>query len=313
MSLFLPRTPRLRLALALADGAWLAAAGWLAHVVRFPAGAERAAKLHELLGHPGLLATGFVAMWAAAVAAELYEPIMLRRRPRWRRRVAIVAAVWGMALGGRNVPGPELAVRPRSAADHDRGVGGRSRGRARRGGVLAAAPAAPARARGRRGGRGRGDLPQAARAPGGAVGAGGRLRTDRGGGVAEEARRRGAELVVLAGIRVRRRRARVRPHGAAVLRGAGGGGLGDVGVARRAPAGGRAVAVRVPAPAGVLGDALGAVQPRHPRGGHRGGRRAPARRPARAAAGDAGGARSSTGDRCSSSRRGWGSSAAASG
>ena len=52
MSLFLPRTPRLRLALALADGAWLAVAGWLAHVVRFSAGVERVAKLHELLSHP---------------------------------------------------------------------------------------------------------------------------------------------------------------------------------------------------------------------------------------------------------------------
>lgn len=98
MSLFLPRTPRLRLALALADGAWLAVAGWLAHVLRFSAGVERVAKLHELLSHPALLATGFVAMWATAVAAELYEPVVLRRRREVAARVVIVAAVWGTAL-----------------------------------------------------------------------------------------------------------------------------------------------------------------------------------------------------------------------
>jgi exopolysaccharide biosynthesis polyprenyl glycosylphosphotransferase len=98
MSLFLPRTPRLRLVLALGDGGWLVVAGWLAHVVRFAAGAERAAKLHELLLHPGLLATGFVAMWATAVAAELYEPVVLRRRREVAARAAIVAVVWGTAL-----------------------------------------------------------------------------------------------------------------------------------------------------------------------------------------------------------------------
>jgi exopolysaccharide biosynthesis polyprenyl glycosylphosphotransferase len=98
MSLFLPRTPRLRLALALGDGVWLAAAGWLAHVIRFPAGAERAAKLNELVAYPGLLAAGFAAMWATAVAAELYEPIVLRRRAEVAARVGIVAAVWGTAL-----------------------------------------------------------------------------------------------------------------------------------------------------------------------------------------------------------------------
>ncbi len=99
MSLFLPRTPRLRLALAVFDGGWLAAAGWFAHVLRFSAGSERAAKLHELVSHPGLVAVGLAAMWATAVAAELYEPIVLRRRTEVTARVAVVAAVWGTALG----------------------------------------------------------------------------------------------------------------------------------------------------------------------------------------------------------------------
>ncbi len=99
MSLFLPRTPRLRLALAVFDGSWLGAAGYLAHVVRFSAGSERAAKLHELVAHPGLVVIGLAAMWATAVAAELYEPIVLRRRAEVAARVAVVAAVWGTALG----------------------------------------------------------------------------------------------------------------------------------------------------------------------------------------------------------------------
>ncbi|MBZ5589314.1 MAG: exopolysaccharide biosynthesis polyprenyl glycosylphosphotransferase [Acidobacteriia bacterium] len=98
MSSFFPATPRLRLPVALVDGVLLTAAVWLAHVIRFPAGPERASKWQELLRHPGLLVFSLVAMWATAVAAELYEPILLRRRGEVAARVAVVAAVWGTGL-----------------------------------------------------------------------------------------------------------------------------------------------------------------------------------------------------------------------
>jgi exopolysaccharide biosynthesis polyprenyl glycosylphosphotransferase len=98
MSSFLPATPRSRLPLALVDAVVLSAAVWLAHVVRFPAGLERTSKWQQLLAHPGLLATAILAMWAAAWAAELYEPILLRRRGEVIARVALAAAVWGTAL-----------------------------------------------------------------------------------------------------------------------------------------------------------------------------------------------------------------------
>jgi len=97
MTSFLPRTPRLRPLLALCDAALLAAAIWLAHMVRFVA-AERPAKWAQLFAHPGLLVTAFVALWALAVAAELYEPLLLRRRPEVATRVAVVAVVWGGAM-----------------------------------------------------------------------------------------------------------------------------------------------------------------------------------------------------------------------
>jgi exopolysaccharide biosynthesis polyprenyl glycosylphosphotransferase len=97
MTSFLPRTPRLRSLLALSDAALLAAAIWLAHVVRFVPG-ERPAKWEQLFAHPGLLATALVALWALAVAAELYEPLLLRRRPEVATRVAVVAVVWGGTL-----------------------------------------------------------------------------------------------------------------------------------------------------------------------------------------------------------------------
>jgi len=97
MTSFLPRTPRLRSLLALCDAALLAAAIWLAHVVRF-APVERPAKWVQLLAHPGLLVTALVALWALAVAAELYEPLLLRRRPEVATRVAVVAVVWGSTL-----------------------------------------------------------------------------------------------------------------------------------------------------------------------------------------------------------------------
>jgi len=98
MSSILPATPRSRLPLALVDGVLLSAAVWLAHLVRFPAGPERATKWDQLLAHPGLLATALLAMWTTAVAAELYEPILLRRRAEMVARVALVAGVWGTAL-----------------------------------------------------------------------------------------------------------------------------------------------------------------------------------------------------------------------
>ena len=98
MSSILPATPRSRLPLALIDGVLLTAAVRFAHVVRFPSGPERASKWGELLAHPGLLLTALVAMWAATVAAELYEPILLRRRAESTARVALVAVVWGTAF-----------------------------------------------------------------------------------------------------------------------------------------------------------------------------------------------------------------------
>ncbi len=98
MTSILPATPRSRLPLALIDGVLLAVAVRFAHVVRFPAGLERSSKWSQLLDHPGLLATALVAMWATAVAAELYEPILLRRRAESAARVALVAGVWGTAL-----------------------------------------------------------------------------------------------------------------------------------------------------------------------------------------------------------------------
>src|SRR5664280_1447179 len=193
MSLFLPRTPRLRLALALADGGWLAVAGWLAHMVRFSAGTERVAKLNELLSHPGLLATGFVAMWATAVAAELYEPIVLRRRREVATRVAIVAAVWGVALVVATylVPGWRFGRGLLLITTAAWAVGAvvvrdavalwlRRRPRVRAGAVEEIC-------------RKLGEHPAAPWEPVDGAGL-------TAAGVAEEARRRGAELVVLAGI-----------------------------------------------------------------------------------------------------------------
>ncbi|HVN75679.1 MAG TPA: exopolysaccharide biosynthesis polyprenyl glycosylphosphotransferase [Thermoanaerobaculaceae bacterium] len=98
MSSILPATPRSRLPLALADGVLLGVAVRFAHVVRFPAGTERSANWDRLLAHPGLVASALLAMWATAIAAELYEPILLRRRAESVARVALVAGVWGTAL-----------------------------------------------------------------------------------------------------------------------------------------------------------------------------------------------------------------------
>lgn len=97
MTSFLPRTPRLQPLLGLCDAALLGAAIWLAHVVRF-APAERPAKWQQLLAHSGLLVTALVALWALAVAAELYEPLLLRRQGETASRVTVVALVWGGTL-----------------------------------------------------------------------------------------------------------------------------------------------------------------------------------------------------------------------
>jgi exopolysaccharide biosynthesis polyprenyl glycosylphosphotransferase len=97
MTSFLPRTPHLRTVLAVCDAGVLAAAIWLAHVVRFVA-AERPEKWKQLFAHPGLLATALVALWALAVAAELYEPLLVRRRREVVTRIVAVAVVWGTTL-----------------------------------------------------------------------------------------------------------------------------------------------------------------------------------------------------------------------
>jgi exopolysaccharide biosynthesis polyprenyl glycosylphosphotransferase len=98
MSSFFPASRRLRLPLALGDGVLFAAAVWAAYAIRFPTVAMRAPKWRELLAHPGLLLFALVAMWATAVAAELYEPLLLRRRGEVAARVGVVAAVWGAGL-----------------------------------------------------------------------------------------------------------------------------------------------------------------------------------------------------------------------
>jgi exopolysaccharide biosynthesis polyprenyl glycosylphosphotransferase len=97
MTSFLPRTPRLRMLLAICDAVVLTLAIWLAHVVRFIP-ADRPEKVRQLLGHPGLLVTALVFLWAVAVAAELYEPLLVRRRREMATRVAAVAVAWGSGL-----------------------------------------------------------------------------------------------------------------------------------------------------------------------------------------------------------------------
>jgi exopolysaccharide biosynthesis polyprenyl glycosylphosphotransferase len=97
MTSFLPRTPHLRTVLAVCDAGVLAAAIWLAHVVRFVS-AERPEKWQQLFAHPGLLVTALVALWALAVAAELYEPLLVRRRREVVTRIVAVGVVWGTTL-----------------------------------------------------------------------------------------------------------------------------------------------------------------------------------------------------------------------
>jgi lipopolysaccharide/colanic/teichoic acid biosynthesis glycosyltransferase len=97
MATFIPGTPRWRPLLAGLDAVALTAAIWVAHLVRFSR-ADRPGKLHELFVHPGLVATALLAMWALALAAELYEPLVLRRRHEVTTRVAVVAVSWSLAL-----------------------------------------------------------------------------------------------------------------------------------------------------------------------------------------------------------------------
>jgi exopolysaccharide biosynthesis polyprenyl glycosylphosphotransferase len=93
----LPRAPRLRPLLAALDALALLLAVWIAHLLRFGA-VDRAVKWQQLLDHPGLIVATLAAMWAAAAAAELYEPLQLRRRTETALRVFVVTALWGVAL-----------------------------------------------------------------------------------------------------------------------------------------------------------------------------------------------------------------------
>jgi exopolysaccharide biosynthesis polyprenyl glycosylphosphotransferase len=93
----LPRAPRLRPPLALLDALALLLAVWLAHLVRFGP-ADRAAKWEQLRDHPGLIVATLLAMWAAAAAAELYEPLQLRRRTETALRVLVVTVLWAVGL-----------------------------------------------------------------------------------------------------------------------------------------------------------------------------------------------------------------------
>ena len=97
MSGFLPNTVRLRPGVALLDGCALMASAWLAFTVRFPSDV-RAANWAEVLRHPGLIAVAVLSMWALATAAELYEPLIVRSRREVAVRVAVVALAWGAVL-----------------------------------------------------------------------------------------------------------------------------------------------------------------------------------------------------------------------
>lgn len=97
MTTFSPHAPRLRAVLAVADAAALGAAVWAAHLMRFDV-AWRDKKLGVLLDHPAFLATAALLMWAVAVAAELYEPVGLRRRREMAVRVAAAAGAWAAGV-----------------------------------------------------------------------------------------------------------------------------------------------------------------------------------------------------------------------
>jgi len=94
---YLLKAPRVRVGLALLDGVLVAVAVWLAFAVRFSPGI-RAARLAQLLDRPGFVALGIATLWAVAVAAELYEPAVIRRRLDLLIRVALAAVGWGGTL-----------------------------------------------------------------------------------------------------------------------------------------------------------------------------------------------------------------------
>ncbi|MGE5237117.1 MAG: sugar transferase [Acidobacteriota bacterium] len=97
MSGFVPSTHRVWPLLAALDAAALAVAGLTAYMVRFQP-ATRVFKLGELLRYPGLVAVALLAMWALAAGIELYEPFVLRRRREVALRVWVVALTWGASL-----------------------------------------------------------------------------------------------------------------------------------------------------------------------------------------------------------------------
>lgn len=105
MSPYLPHAPRTGPLLAGADALALALAMWVAHLLRF-AGPVRGAKLAALAEQEGFLLVALLGVWALAAAAELYEPAVLRRRQEAGSRLAVVAASWagGLALVTYLVP-----------------------------------------------------------------------------------------------------------------------------------------------------------------------------------------------------------------
>ena len=92
-----PLALRLGPALAVLDALGLAAAAWVAHLVRF-SGSLRGDKWAEVVGHPWLGLAAILMLWALATAAELYEPFRVRRRRELAVRVVVVAGSWGLGL-----------------------------------------------------------------------------------------------------------------------------------------------------------------------------------------------------------------------
>lgn len=97
MNLLLPRARALRITLGFLDGVCLAVALALAHLVRF-APVDRGPKWDEMVSHPGLVTLSLLSMWALTVAAELYEPMLIRRRGEVFLRLGVVALSWSVSL-----------------------------------------------------------------------------------------------------------------------------------------------------------------------------------------------------------------------